>query len=217
MMIRCLTTISFVVLAVSAALAQEKKAVPAPPKPADDGPSLEVTMKFIQDKLKDMGEIHYPTRPVRATDGGDPQWAPSFHPAFSEVVADPSSCDLTLHMVSHQNQEYEWTFAFSFHEVEKIEVISLQDGLNREHVKEGHPEIQEEITPAIFNVDIVMTKGKTIHELFKTTDKSGEASQKDMEPKHWLIIPDEDMANRLAKAMVHAVELCGGGSKPEPF
>jgi hypothetical protein len=28
---------------------------------------------------------------------------------------------------------------------------------------------------------------------------------------------DEDVANRTAKAMVHAVELCGGGSKPEPF
>jgi len=28
---------------------------------------------------------------------------------------------------------------------------------------------------------------------------------------------DEDVANRIAKAMVHAVELCGGGSKPEPF
>jgi alpha-D-ribose 1-methylphosphonate 5-phosphate C-P lyase len=28
---------------------------------------------------------------------------------------------------------------------------------------------------------------------------------------------DEDTANRVAKAMLHAVELCGGGSKPEPF
>jgi hypothetical protein len=28
---------------------------------------------------------------------------------------------------------------------------------------------------------------------------------------------DEQLANRVAKAMVHAVELCGGGRKPEPF
>jgi hypothetical protein len=28
---------------------------------------------------------------------------------------------------------------------------------------------------------------------------------------------DEDVANRVAKALVHAVELCGGGSQPEPF
>jgi hypothetical protein len=34
---------------------------------------------------------------------------------------------------------------------------------------------------------------------------------------HTWILRDEDTANRLAKALVHAVELCGGGSKPEPF
>jgi hypothetical protein len=28
---------------------------------------------------------------------------------------------------------------------------------------------------------------------------------------------DEQLANRVAKAMVHAVELCGGGGKSEPF
>jgi hypothetical protein len=28
---------------------------------------------------------------------------------------------------------------------------------------------------------------------------------------------DEQLANRVAKALVHAVERCGGGSKPEPF
>jgi len=33
------------------------KAVPPPPKPADEGPSLEVTMKFIQDKLNDIGPV----------------------------------------------------------------------------------------------------------------------------------------------------------------
>jgi hypothetical protein len=32
------------------------------------------------------------------------------------------------------------------------------------------------------------------------------------------IIRDEDLANRVAKAMLHAVELCGGGGgKSEPF
>jgi hypothetical protein len=36
--------------------------------------------------------------------------------------------------------------------------------------------------------------------------------------KLMFIIRDEDLANRVAKAMLHAVELCGGGgSKPEPF
>jgi hypothetical protein len=28
---------------------------------------------------------------------------------------------------------------------------------------------------------------------------------------------DEEMAGRVAKAMIHAIDLCGGGSPPEPF
>jgi hypothetical protein len=28
---------------------------------------------------------------------------------------------------------------------------------------------------------------------------------------------EQETADRVAKAMVHAVELCGGGPKPEPF
>jgi hypothetical protein len=32
-----------------------------------------------------------------------------------------------------------------------------------------------------------------------------------------LVFFDEQLANRVAKALVHAVELCGGGTKPEPF
>jgi hypothetical protein len=28
---------------------------------------------------------------------------------------------------------------------------------------------------------------------------------------------DEEMADRVAKAMIHDIEICGGGSQPEPF
>jgi hypothetical protein len=28
---------------------------------------------------------------------------------------------------------------------------------------------------------------------------------------------EQELADRVAKALVHAVELCGGGPKPEPF
>lgn len=34
---------------------------------------------------------------------------------------------------------------------------------------------------------------------------------------HVFRFSDEQMSNHVAKAMVHAVELCGGGGKPEPF
>ena len=56
---RCFITICLAVLALSAALAQEKKTVPPPPKRANDGTSLEVTMKFIQDKLNGIGPVSH--------------------------------------------------------------------------------------------------------------------------------------------------------------
>jgi hypothetical protein len=44
-------------IAVSvAALAQD---VPPPPKPADAGPSLETTMKFIQERLEAIGPVNF--------------------------------------------------------------------------------------------------------------------------------------------------------------
>jgi hypothetical protein len=53
---RCVLTMCLVSLVVSVALAQ-KKTAPPPPKPADKGPSLVDTMKFIQDKLTDQNKI----------------------------------------------------------------------------------------------------------------------------------------------------------------
>jgi hypothetical protein len=55
---RCVMTMCLVSLVVSVALAQ-KKTAPPPPKPADKGPSLVDTMKFIQDKLTDQNKIIY--------------------------------------------------------------------------------------------------------------------------------------------------------------
>jgi hypothetical protein len=34
---------------------------------------------------------------------------------------------------------------------------------------------------------------------------------------HSIRFYEQEMADRVAKALLHAVELCGGGPKPEPF
>jgi hypothetical protein len=47
---RCLATAWIVALVAGAAWAQERK--DAPPQPSDNGPSLEVTVKFRKDKLE---------------------------------------------------------------------------------------------------------------------------------------------------------------------
>jgi hypothetical protein len=216
---RCLLTMCFVALAVSAVLSQQKKTLPSPPKPTDEGPSLEVTMKFIQDNLKDLGVVRWAHARAQTQADGTPQWVSYVQDAFSEVVADPSSCELTLTSVVHYDNFYDFSSVLSFRGVEKIEVMPLQDLLNRNHAQEGHPELQDVVTPAEFAVYIWMTAGKTLHRHVVVTAKTAEKSRDyKQELKNWeLTVPDEDTANRVAKALVHAVELCGGGSTPELF
>src|SRR5271170_2470970 len=55
----CLMTLWIVALTASAAWSQERKDVPPPPKREDNGPSLTVTMTFIQDKLNDVGPVNF--------------------------------------------------------------------------------------------------------------------------------------------------------------
>jgi hypothetical protein len=159
MITRSLIRVFLVVLAVSAALAQEKEAVPPPPKPADDGPSLVDTMKFIEDKLR-----------AKAI-------AP-FHGALTKAEADPAKCQLTM-LGGNSNEAIEMV---KFAEIEKLEVFQRVDEDNEGVNRYGN------------HNRVIMSRG-------------------------WaeLRFEEEDMANRVAKAMLHAVELCGGGSKPEPF
>src|SRR5208282_5606509 len=86
---RCLIAMCFAVLAVSASIAQEKTAVLPPPKPADGGPSLEITMKFIQDQLNDQGTVRYAVTNSRLN-------GVLFrnYDVISDVVADAVTCTL---------------------------------------------------------------------------------------------------------------------------
>src|SRR5580693_6885896 len=72
----CLMTMCFAALAVSVSLAQQQKAAPPPPKPADDGPSLEVTMKFIREKMAAAIKLESPG-------------------SKDVIAADPTKCEFT--------------------------------------------------------------------------------------------------------------------------
>jgi len=67
--------------------------VPPPPKPADEGPSLEATMKFLQDKLPGKANfIVYAHDNVAGTD-----WTVSESVETSNVSADASRCRVDVH------------------------------------------------------------------------------------------------------------------------
>jgi hypothetical protein len=184
------------ILAVSAALAQEKNTVPPPPKPSDDSPSLDVTMKFIKEKLE--AKMKAGTYTV-------------------EVTADPATCQFTSVLRSRGSDlTYAYTSSLSFREVEEIQVLS-----NAEYLAATAPDSDAEPYPDAFTIRLLMTKQTSAHTQRKVIRKKGKTLPSDIQDtyagEYAATVADEDSANRITKAMLHAVELCVGDSKPEPF
>lgn len=322
---RCLTTMSVAFLAVSAALAQEKKAVPPPPKPADEGPSLEVTMQFIADKISQQGKVSYAAYGHDSSNNSDS--VNEFAYETTNVKATPVQCrmdyqrNLTLNgMVEIIDRGFELVA------VQDVLVMSLEQAFGESNAELGHPARSSKVNPPAWvmrvrrrvdavgsqenvkryrahgnpldvvhghNFDVSITRkmvgekyhylldfaappanriafsdsvtiygfrynvtgwdpappiptatgrwlpGDPVHLEFDVPKQFTDSSQGwvllfcigtrsgcfpgpnllEVGPPraHEFLFHDEEMANRVAKAMLHAVELCGGGSKPEPF
>ena len=174
---RCLMTICSALLAVSTGLAQQTPVT----KPADNGPSLEVTMNFIQEKLR-----------AKAT-------AP-FHGALTNAEANPANCQLTL-LGGDPNEAVE---VVKFAEIEKIEVFQRVNPDNE---------------PFKYPFDLMFhTKSQTgVNRYIRKDFRKGNLKVLMSRGQAELRFEEQDMADRVAKAMIHAVELCGGGKQPEPF
>jgi hypothetical protein len=192
---RFLMTICLVVLAVSAALAQGKKSVPPPPKPAHDGPSLEVTMKFIQDKINGIGPVSY-VRYIHDNVAGK-DWAFQEKAEDTKFVADTSACRISYHFKGESDgtEAVDKDDQFLLKDVEDIVVLPGEQAYKEESAAAGHPSWSFRVDPPFFFLKV------------RKPDKR----------RSYIHFSDEQLANRVAKAMVHAVELCGGGGKPEPF
>jgi len=196
---RCLIIIGCAVLAASVASAQEREDVQPPPKPEDNGPSLEVTMKFIKEKLEDKAEALW---------------------GNLTIEADPAKCELTD--TRFRGAQLSQRKTFSFREVAKIEVHHAKDCGSWKMNKDGASCEDGEVLPD-FELEVLMTTNHSVHERYTQKEKkllfpgkTVHLTDGDFGNMFWHFM-DEDAANRLAKAMIHAVELCGGGSKPEPF
>jgi hypothetical protein len=167
--------------------------VPAPPRPKEDGPSLAETMRFIQEKLADAGSVNFITFAHDNVKGND--WAFSRTTAATNFRADPAACRIDYHWLVKRNDSTEedkdaW---FMLKAVREIVLIPLDQRFKQIDAQAGHPEISARVDPPVFVVWV------------KRSDGSNEIN-----------LYDEALANRVAKALTHAVELCGGGNK-DPF
>ena len=110
--------------------------------------------------------------------------------------------------------------SLSLREVSRLEVLALQDQLNRQSAKGGHPETVSAVSPEVSVMTIYMSRDKSVrNQGHKTEGESGKNEPVDSDDHFDSVeihFAEDEVAQRTAKALVHAVELCGGGNK-DPF
>lgn len=194
-LMRIITLFLAVMLMTAVALAQTP--VPPPPKPLDSGPSLETTMKFIQDKLGEVGKVNWVANYNDSATGRD--WVEQWSVGQTKVLADASACRISSHYRSTKDgrPSADKESSFSLRDVEDVVILRWEQHIQVLNADAGHASYSGTATPAVFVLKVRQPRGR------------------------WTVFffPEEEMANRVARAMVHAVELCseGGGKTPEPF
>ena len=178
--------LAFALIAIGALCAQQ--AVPPPPQPAS-GPTIEKTMQFIQENAAE-GKLTYTAFVTDASQQGV-EWSNKFTVEMSNLVADPAACRITYHWRAEENGKPidDADYSLALKDVKEIVVLSQDQNQNQVDNRNGHPDWNSRISPTLFTLIAKRPKGLVNVFLFS----------------------DEEMANRVAKAMVHAVELCGGG------
>jgi hypothetical protein len=163
--------------------------------PAADGPSLAATMQFIQNKLQEYGKINFAMYTHDNADGKD--FVDQVIVALSLVVADPATCRLSYHKTASANNGAPQgnDVTINLREVQNLIVMTGDAAQTKLNAEQGHPTRNVTVQPPIFVL----------------------AVRKAGNQENWFYLSDEEMTNRIAKAMVHAVELCGGGEKQELF
>lgn len=207
-----------------------QQSAPPPAQPADSGPTLAQTMQFIQEKLTEQGQVGW----VENISNG---MTLRRFVQLTDVMADPAACalyttetvDSTIDLPKGKvlkpgvtaddlHTRTAETDTTSFKQIEKITVEKVQDVDNQAYAEAAHPEITLTVTPTVFYVKLWASNA--VFSVHTSTTKGNQAPiEKDATSKtNGLTFRDEDTANRVAKAMTHAMELCGGGiTKKELF
>ncbi len=186
---------SLVLLTTSAV---PQRSVPPPPNPPADTASLAVTMKFIQDKLNAVGNVHYAAHwhdDVDDTDG-----VTTYNFEQSNVVADPANCWIKYHLrIVAGTGLNDRDNGFFLPDVQDLAVTTGEQYAHEHYVASGYPTISAKVDPPIF---WLVTRRPGNNSQSSVWRRAGEDA---------FVFTDEETANRVANAMHHAVELCGGG------
>jgi len=156
-----------------------------------DAATLKDTMKFIQDKLP--GVVNYVVYAHNNVTGVDSSKKRIFE--IVDVIADPETCSIRYHTnYDNGDKAIRKDMETFLKPVQTVALQQMDQVIQQSNAKAGHPEVGVRVEPAIFVVAL------------------------SWEPKHWMMFNfyDDTLADRVTKALQHAVDLCGGGNK-DPF
>ena len=179
---------------LSAVLAQGASPAAQQPAaaPADTGPTLAETMKFIQEKLNEQGKVAF-VEFLQDAHNGD-TGTPTFTYETSNVFADQNSCRISYHWKAINNGRTtgDDNFVISLRDVQEIVVRPAEQDQTEWLAKNGYP-------------NIIVTSNNPPITALEVRHPHGE--------ENTFRFTDANLADRVAKALTHAVELCGGGNK----
>jgi len=192
-----------------------------------NGPGLEVTMTFIQDAMNGQGKIQWSESNKSADKVIDGITVPGlgiqedYAFEISDAVADPKTCSLSFHSVTSRpdsGSRSAMDGALSFREAASIAVRSQLDIMKEiDHQVDPDNKFRSTISvfPNVYKLTLKMASGKTARTWGTSVHSDGTRIPSDLQPNAIVLsLSDEDLARRLAKAMTHAIELCGGGKDP---
>jgi hypothetical protein len=161
---------------------------------AQTSPSLGVTLGFIRDKTAQQGQINYAATTHDSSD--NTTWSNQFTVEATNVTSNEGQCQVGFHwhttVDSKVAQDQDSSVPFKL--VTSVEVNDMGADIARIEAKDGHTTWTSSVRPAVWVVFVRRSDGHT-----NTID-----------------FVDHDLANRVAKAMNHAAQLCGGTTS-EPF
>lgn len=152
------------------------------------GPALSPTLSFITHSINDQGAVSY------SVHGRDPStnetWTDQDVVQASRVRATPDDCRIDFHWHTTRDGALiaDNDIWFSLKYVIQVRALTSEDNQALVDAGAGHPNWTSQITPPFYVVKITRS------------DKA----------EHVFLFRDLDLANRVATAFKHAVQLCGG-------
>jgi len=165
-----------------------QNSVPGATKTLDGNASLGSTLKFIEDKVNEQGEIGYTMVSENTIQGGTVE--DQYTIETSHAVADPGDCTLEVdaRLTMNGKTQSQGHGEIRFRDISTITVTTQSQAITEQTSKAG----------------VIGWRGKVVPENYVVkTFHSGDLSGV-------LAFRDQGAAVLVAKALNHAVELCGG-------